>query len=352
MVDRGSTGNKRRRSPWTRSVREILEVSASVIRDIEGFAQCFHVLFRDVSGRRKLEESLRRSEAFYRSLIQQIPSITYLADDYDVGGLRYVSPQVESLLGYTAEEWLTAPHAWFDCLHPSDRERVLSEIDRARRAQEPFVSDYRLVARDGRAVWFHDVSTMVHDEQAGSICVQGVLFDISARKELEERMEHFAGHDPLTDLPNRRILEETLETVVARARRGGGDSLLVIDVDYFKKINDTLGHEAGDRTLCAIAQTLRSSLRAGDILFRHGGDEFVAIVFKTDSAGALEAAERMRTAVQADDFVLGGTRLKLSVSIGLAVVDGSESATELLRRADAGMYTAKYAGGNRVEVSA
>ncbi len=329
-----------------------VQISISLIRDAEGFPQCFYVLFHDVSERKQLEGAVHRSEALYRSLIQQIPAITYLADNYEVGGLRYVSPQLERLLGYAAEEWLAAPHAWSDCLHPADRERVLAELDRARDAQEPFVSDYRLVAKDGRAVWFHDVTTMVYDNQAGSMCVQGVLLDISTRKELEEELNHLAGHDALTDLPNRRLLQETLERVVMRARRGGGSSLLLIDVDHFKRINDTLGHEAGDQALIAVAQVLKSALRGGDILFRQGGDEFVALLFEADSAAAAAVAERMRTAVQEGDFLLGGTRLKLSVSMGLVVIDGSERTTEILRRADAGMYAAKHAGGNRVEVSA
>jgi diguanylate cyclase (GGDEF)-like protein/PAS domain S-box-containing protein len=329
-----------------------VEMSVSVIRDGDGVAQCFYVLFHDIAVRRQLEAAVQRSEALHRSLIQQIPAITYLADNYEVGGLRYVSPQVERLLGYTPEEWLTASRAWSDCLHPSDRERVLAELDRARQAQEPFVSDYRLVAKDGRAVWFHDVSNIVYDDQTGSTCIQGVLLDISGRKELEEKLTHLAGHDALTDLPNRRILEETLERVVARARRGGRNSLLLIDVNHFKHINDTLGHEAGDRTLLALAQVMGSSLRGGDILFRQGGDEFVALLFDVNCAGACEVAERLRMAVEQGDFVLGGTRLKLSVSIGLVLVDGQESAGELLRRADARMYAAKRRGGNRVEVSA
>lgn len=218
-----------------------VEISISPIRDAEGFPQCFYVLLNDVSERRQLEEEVHHSEALHRSLIQQLPAITYLADSYEVGGLRYVSPQLERLLGYTAEDWLAAPHSWSDCLYPADRERVLAELERARRAQEPFVSDYRLVAKDGRAVWFHDVTTMVYDNQERMMCVQGVLLDISTRKELEEELKHFAGHDALTDLPNRRILQETLERVLIRAQRGGRNSLLLIDVDHFKRINDTLG---------------------------------------------------------------------------------------------------------------
>lgn len=97
---------------------------------------------------------------------------------------------------------------------------------------------------------------------------------------------------------------------------------------------------------------MKSALRGGDSLFRQGGDEFVALLSEADSAGAAAVAERMRMAVQEKDFLLGGRRLKLSVSVGLVVVDGPESATQLLRRVDARMYAAKRAGGNRVEVSA
>lgn len=198
-------------------------------------------------------------------------------------------------------------------------------------------------------VWFHDVSVKVFDDQVGSICVQGVLFDISDRKELEEELRHRAGHDPLTDLPNRRSLEETLEGAVARAKRGDRDSLLLIDVDDFKQVNDTLGHEIGDRALIAVAQALRGSLRGGDILFRQGGDEFVAFLFGVGSRSALEAADRARVAVQNGHFVLSGAHLRMSVSVGAVVIDGSESPSELLCRADAGMYSAKHAGGNRVK---
>lgn len=328
-----------------------VEMGLSLIRDRDFEPQCFYVLLHDLSKRRQLEEELYRSEALYRSLIQQIPAITYLADDYEVGGLRYVSPQLERLLGYAPEEWLSVPHAWSNSLHPFDRDRVLAELDQARRAQEPFVSDYRLMAKDGRAVWFHDVSTHVPDDQAGSAGVQGVLLDINTRKELEGKLSHLASHDPLTDLPNRRSLEETLERVVSRASRNSSSALLLIDLDHFKQVNDAFGHEAGDEALQALVLVLRGCIRGGDILFRLGGDEFVALLFEADRVGALEVAERTCVAVREGDFVPGGTRLKLSVSVGLAVVNGHEKVAELLRRADAGMYTAKRAGGDRVEVS-
>lgn len=159
---------------------------------------------------------------------------------------------------------------------------------------------------------------------------------------------HDAFHDALTGLANRRSASEGLEAARARALRTGAPlSVLMLDLDHFKRINDRWGHADGDRVLVAVAGTLRSELRAGDTAARYGGEEFLAILPGSDAAQALEAAERIRASVAAQRTALSGAVVTVSVSIGVATLEGDEPAGRLLARADAALYRAKTAGRDR-----
>jgi diguanylate cyclase (GGDEF)-like protein len=166
----------------------------------------------------------------------------------------------------------------------------------------------------------------------------------------KEKQTELAVRDGLTGLYNRRAFGELLGQAVAREdRQGGRFGLLILDLDHFKKLNDTYGHPAGDAALKGAAEVLRRHLRKGDQAARYGGEEFVAILPGTDQAGAAHLAERVREAVEKNRLVFEGARLSLTASFGLAVwpLDGKEP-DELLASADRALYAAKEAGRNRV----
>lgn len=163
----------------------------------------------------------------------------------------------------------------------------------------------------------------------------------------EERLGYLATHDPVTGLANRTALGEALERAVAGARRGTPSALIFLDLDGFKLVNDTLGHQAGDELLRSVARRLRATLRGSDVLARFGGDEFVALLPGAAADQALAAANRLREAVASCQAGAAGRAVSLDASAGVVAVDGTLPPDALLSRADAAMYTAKQQGGRR-----
>jgi diguanylate cyclase (GGDEF)-like protein/PAS domain S-box-containing protein len=172
--------------------------------------------------------------------------------------------------------------------------------------------------------------------------------DVTQRRKAEERIRYLALHDPLTDLGNRRSVEESLERVVARARRGTPGSLVLLDLDHFKVVNDTLGHAAGDTVLVELARLLGTLRRPGDEIARLGGDEFVLVLEGIPGEAGRMVAERLRQAIHEHRFEVGGRRFDLGASVGVVPIDGRLNAAALLALADSALYSAKERGRNRV----
>ncbi len=165
---------------------------------------------------------------------------------------------------------------------------------------------------------------------------------------LIQRIESLTRHDPLTGLFNRRELSEQLLKQQARAQRGHVHALLMLDLDHFKRVNDELGHAAGDAALCHVARLLLANLREQDCAARYGGEEFALLLPDTSQAGAMALAERLRKALAGSDWRWQGRHWPLTVSIGLALSTSGASGAALLEQADRAMYRAKVLGRNRV----
>ena len=174
-------------------------------------------------------------------------------------------------------------------------------------------------------------------------------FVLMCSDRLNQELERQATLDALTGIANRRTLNHVAERAIGAARRHRRAlAVLLIDADHFKRINDAYGHEVGDAALQRIAATLQCELRAEDVLARLGGEEFVAVLPDSDEASALRSAERLRAAVEADEFLIQQRRVPLQVSIGVAQLESGDDFAALLRRADQAMYAAKRLGRNRV----
>jgi diguanylate cyclase (GGDEF)-like protein/PAS domain S-box-containing protein len=178
------------------------------------------------------------------------------------------------------------------------------------------------------------------------------VLDITERKKQERWLTHMAYTDALTDVPNRRTLEDNLERVQEEARQGLPGAMLLLDVDYFKTINDQQGHMIGDQALVELTRVMRQALRSTDLLARLGGDEFAVLMDRTSVEQAYDAAERLRRHVELSAITANGSSVRLTVSIGVVVVDPDLSVRDLMARADRSMYRAKSGGRNRTVVDA
>ena len=246
--------------------------------------------FRDIRERLRAESELRESEARLRTLVKNIPGAVYRCEATPPYADEFVSEAVFALTGYTAEQFLPDDVLFDKLILPGHRERTDRELEDALSTRRPFVIEYPIRHRDGSVRWIVEQGQPTYDADGAPLWLDGVMFDVTERKPLEERLAHDAAHDPLTGLPNRTLLLETLDRALKRASRTHTYvAVLFLDLDRFKLVNDALGHAAGDDLLIAFAQRLRGVLRASDLAARTGGDEFVVVC--TDMESPVEAEQ-------------------------------------------------------------
>jgi diguanylate cyclase (GGDEF)-like protein/PAS domain S-box-containing protein len=413
----------------------------------------------------------------FQSLVETIPGIVgYMdlvdRDDPSHSTPLYISRQVEEMMGYPREAWLSDDELWLQVLHPDDAERAAAGDAHARGTLSSLLAEYRMIARDGRVVWVSEKAAVVEDETSGLTYWQGVMVDITERKLAEEALAaserqfrsifdaasigvmtigldgsiletnpmleqvcdypsgalhgepladyldaadgvsleldglvagvrdrcqvehrfrrrdqslmwcrtvmalvrdeanrpayviamledigdrkqaevdlvHRTLHDSLTELPNRICFHDTVTRAIEAARGQGELAILLIDLDRFKEINDTLGHHYGDLLLCEFAAALRSHLRPPDAIARLGGDEFALLLqFVGDSTAAANSAAQRIEELLARPYHVKGLPLSVEASIGIArFPQDGDDVDELLQHADIAMYTAKTNGG-------
>jgi diguanylate cyclase (GGDEF)-like protein/PAS domain S-box-containing protein len=314
-------------------------------------------LMLDVTELIDTQAELHQAKTKYGALVEQIPAIVYVDVADDEMSTTYVSPQIQAILGYSAQEYIDDPQLWERILHPDDREGAMATYLRGRESGDPFVFEYRLLARDGRTVWFRDSAIVLTDAQGRPEHIQGVMLDITESKVAEERIAFLAYHDKLTGLPNRTMFDELLGLALARAKRHGlGVVVVLVDLDDFKLVNDSLGHEAGDAILVQLAQRLSDATRETDLVARPGGDEFLLLLADLDPASAghgghesvsvsaesvaLRIQQALRTPFIADD-----TELYVNASLGIsAFPDDAHDAPTLLKNAETAMFRSKRSG--------
>ncbi|MEY9873711.1 diguanylate cyclase (GGDEF)-like protein/PAS domain S-box-containing protein [Streptacidiphilus sp. MAP12-33] len=292
-----------------------------------------------------LAQRLSHQERHFRSLVQGSSDVIMIADPDGV--LRYVSPAAAGVYGRPAEELVGTRLP--EMVHPDDLGHVLWEVQRylAKAHAEP-TARIECRVRSGAGEWL-DVESTVNRYR------DGLIFncrDVSERVRLQAQLEHNAFHDALTGLPNRAFfLKRSREVLTSRPEKRPDVAVLFVDLDGFKAVNDTAGHQVGDELLVLAAQRLRESVREGDLVARLGGDEFaVLLVGGVDRERAFGIAERLRAAVSAP-YVLAGEDHAVAASIGIAFAEPGgdpEGAADLLRSADLAMYQAKKRGKDRV----
>ena len=295
---------------------------------------------------RRLEANaadLAKREEHFRSLVQNSSDVITLIGRH--GAIHYQSASVERILGYRETELIDKPFG--ELVHPDDRTQMLRKIDEAINiVGPPIATECRLRRADDSYCPAEVTITNLLELPA----VHGLVLntrDVSERKALEEKLTHQAFHDSLTNLPNRAAFRIGLEHAL-HGDAEGRIAVLFLDLDDFKAVNDTLGHDIGDQLLVAVGARIASTLRPGDTVARLGGDEFAVLLKKMeDEQIAGRVAERI-TRQLIPPFAIGGKEIAIRASIGIAgLVSGQEAADELIRNADVAMYIAKAKGKAR-----
>ena len=279
-----------------------------------------------------------------------------------VTGVTYFSPRWKDLLGYTPEQVGEDPDEWMTRVHPDDVAGLTAAFDAHLRGDVPsFVSEHRMRHSDGEYRWFLTRGVAIRDRHGKPTRMAGSTSDITIRKSAEELLRRSALHDALTGLPNRALFLDRLSSSLQRSAREPGHrcAVMFLDLDRFKRINDSFSHAVGDELLVALGRRLTAILRPDDtvarggpdgFIARLGGDEFTILVENLDSPDrATEIALRIQRALQ-EPFQVLDRELFVSTSIGIAVSEPAATALELMRNADIAMYDAKRKGAGRWSV--
>jgi diguanylate cyclase (GGDEF)-like protein/PAS domain S-box-containing protein len=303
----------------------------------------FRGIGRDVTERLHMEEALRRSEARYRAILEEIEE-GYYEVDLD-GNFTFVNDAACRQFGYSRGELMGMNYKVY--VPKEDVKNVYKAWNKVYRTGEALKSFlFASVRKDGVQIFLENSISPLRNKQGKVIGFRSVSRDITERKQFEQKLAEMATHDSLTGLPNRILLSDRLMVGTALARRNGHRlATLMLDLDRFKSVNDALGHSVGDELLKAVGQRLSTIMRKSDTVSRIGGDEFVLVLPQIlHIEDVTKFAQRILNAFQ-EPFVFGRHRLQVTTSIGIAVFpeDGVDIGG-LLRCADSAMYLAKEQG--------
>lgn len=325
------------------SLRWILDHASVVQRDNNGKPLRMSGTHTDVTRSKQLAEQLRASENFFQSLAQISPVGIYRTDVQ--GQCMFINRKGCELIGMSETQVLS--DGWAMAVMPDDREKVLTEWQSAIQENRDFLLEYRFQHSDGKIIWVYGQATMIYEEYKHISGYVGTITDITERKATEAYINHFAFHDALTQLPNRRLLRDRMIHAIELNRRTGQQmAVLMLDLDKFKPVNDNLGHAAGDELLKQVGDRIKARLREVDTVARLGGDEFVALIENikhTEHIAHIAAA--IIQSLEQPFNIHPNHQVHISTSIGIAIhPEHGDDVDTLLDNADAALYHAKDQG--------
>ncbi len=314
------------------------------VRDQTGEVIGLNIVVQDITDRKRMEQALRTSERRLNAILNSIPDIAWMKDKE--GRLILVNEAYGRSSGKDPESLIGKTD--YDIWPPDQTEKYLADDREVMQRRIRKRIEEQLIEKDGAVKWLETIKTPVQNEAGDVVGTVGIARDITRRKRMEEEIRHMAQHDALTGLPNRRLFLDILHVELAQARRHRDKrAVLFLDLDRFKEVNDTLGHEAGDRLLQHVSARLKETVRESDTVARIGGDEFnmvLADIGRSEDVSeiALKIVDSVREPIR-----LNGHDLHMTTSIGISIYpDDSEEIETLLRYADIAMYHAKESGRN------
>jgi diguanylate cyclase (GGDEF)-like protein/PAS domain S-box-containing protein len=294
--------------------------------------------------------------------------------------MLYMSDGIQTLSHYPSRDFIhNGVRDYTSIIHPDDLAGVYAAVDQALEARRTWNMDYRIVTKEGKSLWVREIGGGVFNDAGVLVFLEGFVIDISDRKEIEDlnvrlvhelkaaneelsiqkrelelakqQSDHSANHDALTDLPNRRAFQHRLQTAMELSKiSANAAALLLIDLDKFKDVNDTLGHDAGDNLLKQVAVELRTIVRKDDFVARIGGDEFAFLLLaepKNVAAEAARVARRILNKLQIKMPSPNGV-IQVGCTVGIATSPEAADAENLMTLADQLLYVGKKHGRNRV----
>lgn len=333
---------------WVRTMGEAVRDATGTITHVQG-------AFQDITEQKNVRHTLDRSRRHFQELADAMPISVWVADGD--GQLFYGNRTLSSYSGLSHANDLSRD-GWMAVIHPEDRKRVARAWERSVRTGRHYSIEFRIRSQRDDSYRWHLVKALpIHGDDETIVRWYGTATDIHTRRENEDKITQLALYDALTGLPNRRLLQDRLKQAIATAaRHQESGAVLFLDLDNFKNLNDTLGHDEGDALLQEVAARLKGCLRSEDTVARFGGDEFVIIINNLDY-GAEAAAVQAESighdilATLNKPYQLGEHLRHITPSIGITLLGvEDDTANELLKRADFAMYQAKSAGRNTLRL--
>ena len=304
--------------------------------------------FMDITERKRMEKALRQSEEKYRTILESIQE-GYFEVDLN-GNFTFCNDSMSRLTGHSKEELLGMNHKQFT--NEETAKEVFQAFNEVYNTEEPSKGfDWQIIRKDGIEGFIEASVTLQKDSSGKPTGFKGMIRDITERKRIEQQINYMATHDALTGLPNRLMFSQLLNHAIRSAQRHGKQlAVLFIDLDRFKTINDSLGHEAGDRLLKEMARRFKRSLRAVDVVGRLGGDEFIILTEEVDELSQIANVAHKILTTTIQPIVLLGEECRVTASIGISIYpgDGTDEQT-LIKNADIAMYFAKEEGKNNYQ---
>nr|WP_223155094.1 PAS domain S-box protein [Alkalibacillus aidingensis] len=306
-----------------------------------------YVIMKDITEQRQAERTLQSNEERFRMIAESSHDLITLVDHQ--GYITYASPSYKYILGHPPEHYVG--QSLLHNLHEEDFDRVLDAFTYSKEYGQPISLEFRQKHREEGWLWFELQAKPIYDDHGIQMVV--VTRDISERKKYEEQLKLFAYHDPLTELPNRRLFKTYLiDHLKDYQNKGLNFAVMMLDIDNFKSINDDLGHDMGDEVIKEFGKRIKASLRDSDVVARIGGDEFVVLLSNiTSKQDAIEIIHRIQKVLE-NDWIFSGQKVYVTTSIGVAMPD-SQSVTEdqLFKIADNALYQAKSHGKDTYELT-
>jgi len=304
--------------------------------------------FMDITGRKLSEEALRQNEEKYRTILESIQE-SYFEVDL-TGNFTFCNDSMSRLTGCSKEELLGVNYKQF--INEETAKEVFQAFNKVYSTGEPAKGfNWQIIGKNGFERYIEASVSLKKDSSGKLTGFRGIIHDITERKRIEQQINYMATHDVLTGLPNRLMFSQLLNHAIRTAQRHKRQlAVFFIDLDRFKAINDSLGHEAGDRLLKEIAKRFKKSLRSVDVVSRLGGDEFVILIEEVNELSQISNIAHKILTATIKPMVLTGEECRITASIGISLYpkDGSDEQS-LMKNADMAMYFAKEEGKNNYQ---